>query len=424
MDDNHFETDPKYDKMRNVLTGEPLSQEMKVALTKLSRGETVPLEDIGKIPEVITAFSQLDKGIPTFYLSGREELQADVLKQMQENVMCARTLADGSKDLEGKGIKHEKRLDLIIGVPAAGKSSALAEPISEMYGSRMIDSDEAKKRIPEYRDGYGASLVHKESQKITEKHFEMSLSKGENLVYQRVGSDYNAMEKIISQAKGYGYSVYVHYNELEKNKALGRMLERYLTTGRFLQPELYEKYGKSISDTFDKLTTAKSKDGKPLIDGHSKWDNDVPFGTPPRLVTYSSSCREMCDAIKSTSTDDPPRDKALVGQMLESLEILEEQLKETQEKLLASNAELEKYKNTPQALSIQAAEKFKSERDVFYAKLNEMNNVFKQLPPDFARAYIKKRNELRGLAPTTRDGDDRAKPPKPPNPNNPKKPKH
>lgn len=419
MNVDHFETDPKYDEMRNMRTGKPLSQEMKIALTKLSRGETVPLEDIGKIPEVITAFAQLENGIQTSCLSGREALQADVLKQMQDEVMCAQTLPDGSINLKGEGIKHEKRLDLIIGVPAAGKSSALAEPISEMYSSRMIDSDEAKKRIPEYHDGYGASLVHKESQKITEKHFEIALSKGENLVYQRVGRSYNEMELIISRARKYGYSVYVHYNELEKNKALGRMLERYLTTGRFLQPELYEKYGKSISDTFDKLTTAKSKDGKPLIDGYSKWDNDVPFGTHPRLVTYSSSCRKMCEALKSTSTDDPSRDKALVGQMFKNLEVLEEQLKETQAKLLASNAELEKYKNTPQALSIQAAEKFKAERDICYDKLNEMNKVFKQLPPEFARAYIKKRNELRGQSSPSLGGNDRTKP-KPPKPKNPK----
>lgn len=417
MDDNNFKTDPKYDKMRNVLTGEPLSREMKVALTKLSKGETVPLEEIGKIPEVITAFKQLDRGMSTAFLNGRESLQAQILKELQNNVMCARTLADGSVDLKGKNIRHDKRLDLIIGVPAAGKSSALAEPISEMYSSRMIDSDEAKKRIPEYRDGYGAGLVHEESQKITQRHFEESLSKGENLVYQRVGRDYNTMESIISQAKKYGYSVYVHYNELEKNKALGRMLERYLTTGRFLQPELYEKYGKSISDTFDRLTTAKSKDGKALIDGFSKWDNDVPFGTRPKLVTYSSSCREMCDTLKPTPVDELLHDKAAIEQTLGKLE---NQLEKTQKELLASNAELEKYKNTPQAMSVRAAEKFKYERDAFLEKLNEVTAVFEQLPPEFKKAYLQKRKELRGLDPPTRDGNDRTTP-KPPKP---KKPKH
>ena len=153
MDDNNFITDPKYDKMRNVLTGEPLSQEMKVALTKLSKGETVPLEEIGKIPEVITAFKQLDSGMSTAFFNGRESLHAQILKELQNEVMSARTLADGSVDLKGTDIRYDKRLDLIIGVPAAGKSSALAEPISEMYGSRMSDSDEVKKRIPEYRDG-------------------------------------------------------------------------------------------------------------------------------------------------------------------------------------------------------------------------------------------------------------------------------
>lgn len=398
--------DEKYDEMRNVRTGEPLSDEMKTALTRLSKGETVPLEEIGKIPEVIAAFSEINNGIPTINLSGREAHQKEVLEKVQNEVRSAVKHSDGTVSYDGE-IRREKRLDLIIGVPAAGKSSALAEPISEMYGSRMVDGDEVKRRLNGYNDGYGASLVHKESQKITEKHFEETLKKGENVVYQRVGKGYDEMERIISQARKYGYSVYVHYNELEKNKALGRMLERYLRTGRFLQPELYEKYGKSISDCFDKLTTAKSKDGKPLIDGYSKWDNDVPFGISPHLVTYSSSCREMCDTFLVTSA-------------VKKMEALEEKLKETREKLLESNAELEKYKNTPQAVSIRAADKFKEQRDICYAKINEVNNVFKQLSPDIVSAYIKKRNELRGQAPPSLDGNDRTKP-KPQKPNKPKR---
>lgn len=38
-----------------------------------------------------------------------------------------------------------------------------------MYKSRVVDSDEAKKLLPEYNDGWGAGVVHKESLLISEQ---------------------------------------------------------------------------------------------------------------------------------------------------------------------------------------------------------------------------------------------------------------
>lgn len=77
----------------------------------------------------------------------------------------------GHVSLTGE-IRREKRLDIVIGLPASGKSSALVEPISEQYNSRIIDSDEAKKLLPEYNDGWGAGIVHTESQLIADRQFQ------------------------------------------------------------------------------------------------------------------------------------------------------------------------------------------------------------------------------------------------------------
>src|SRR5699024_1528722 len=74
--------------------------------------------------------------------------QHDVLDELTDR---------GSAVLDSKGevqytgrVKQEKRLDVVIGPPAAGKSSALVDPISREYGSRVLDSDDVKARLPEF----------------------------------------------------------------------------------------------------------------------------------------------------------------------------------------------------------------------------------------------------------------------------------
>lgn len=203
----------------------------------------------------------------------------------------------GHVSLTGE-IRREKRLDIVIGLPASGKSSALVEPISEMYHSRIIDSDEAKKLLPEYNDGWGAGIVHKESQLIADRQFKAAVRNGENITYPRVGGDCDELTDIIAAVKKQGYSVYIHFNELDRNKALGRMINRFLETGRYIKPELVTKYGNGISATYETL-----KNRSELVDGFSKWSNDVPLGCRPKLIEYSGSCEDLATALKPTLTE-------------------------------------------------------------------------------------------------------------------------
>ena len=79
----------------------------------------------------------------------------------------------GSAVVDDKGkvsytgnVNRNRRADIVIGPPAAGKSSVVADPLSQKYGSRIIDSDEAKKLLPEFYGGIGAGRVHEESTMI------------------------------------------------------------------------------------------------------------------------------------------------------------------------------------------------------------------------------------------------------------------
>lgn len=282
--------------MINKLTGEPVSAEMQNVLKRLANSENVPEAEIQQLKEIREANSCLGNGVPTVKLKDREGIQNGVYNRLQCSGSAV-TDDNGHLSLTGE-IRREKRLDIVIGLPASGKSSALVEPISEQYNSRIIDSDEAKKLLPEYNDGWGAGIVHKESQLISDRQFKAAVRKGENITYPRVGGDCDELTDIIAAVKKQGYSVYIHINELDRNKALGRMINRFLETGRYIKPELVTKYGNGISATYETL-----KNRSELVDGFSKWSNDVPLGCRPKLIEYSGSCEDLATALKPTLTE-------------------------------------------------------------------------------------------------------------------------
>ena len=282
--------------MINNLTGEPVSEEMQSVLKRLANGENVPEAEIGQLKEIREANSCLGNGVPTVKLKDREGIQNGVYNRLQKSGSAV-TDDSGHVSLTGE-IRREKRLDIVIGLPASGKSSALVEPISEMYHSRIIDSDEAKKLLPEYNDGWGAGIVHKESQLIADRQFKAAVRNGENITYPRVGGYCDELTDIIAAVKKQGYSVYIHFNELDRNKALGRMINRFLETGRYIKPELVTKYGNGISATYETL-----KNRSELVDGFSKWSNDVQLGCRPKLIEYSGSCEDLATALKPTLTE-------------------------------------------------------------------------------------------------------------------------
>ena len=282
--------------MINNLTGEPVSEEMQSVLKRLANSENVPEAEIQQLKEIREANSCLGNGVPTVKLKDREGIQNGVYNRLQKS---GSAVTDDSGHVSFTGeIRREKRLDIVIGLPASGKSSALVEPISEMYHSRIIDSDEAKKLLPEYNDGWGAGIVHKESQLISDRQFKAAVRNGENITYPRVGGDCDELTDIIAAVKKQGYSVYIHFNELDRNKALGRMINRFLETGRYIKPELVTKYGNGISATYETL-----KNRSELVDGFSKWNNDVPLGCRPKLIEYSGSCEDLATALKPTLTE-------------------------------------------------------------------------------------------------------------------------
>lgn len=304
-----------------------ISQQLSYVLQRLQDGEHVPMEQIIATPEIQNAYvkqaltkqaliKQLVKTQPNFdenktkyvdtsMLPDRQGQCDNLVDELNTSIRSARFENGKRIDYQGN-ISREGKIDIIVGLPASGKST-LADKVSAMRHARLIDNDEAKKLIPEFDNGYGAGLVHTESQSISNAQLSQALARHENLVIPKVGGTIDSITKIIAQAKYMGYTdINVHYVELDRNKTLGRMLSRMLKTGRFLEPALIDKYDDGIhnhcKETFEVLKN------HPDVKGYSYWDNDVEFGKDPVL----KECKNL-DSLNLPDKDfmDFDKDEAL-----------------------------------------------------------------------------------------------------------------
>ena len=279
----------------NFLTGQPISSDMQEILDRLSKGEYVGVDEINATKEIQEARSHINHSTPTIELRGRQEFQEHIIDQFLQTIKAARVDEKGKVEYT-EDVRREKRLDIVIGLPASGKSSAVVDKISTKYRSRVLDNDIIKTMIPEYNNGWGASVVHKESQEIMESISVISRGRDENLVMPKAGGDVGMIRKAVITAKRAGYQVYLHYVELSREKATGRMLHRFLHTGRFLAPELIDKYdnpeiGNLVLKTYETI----KEDG--WIDGYSRWNNDVEVGENPRLIEGKGLRDDFYDCI-------------------------------------------------------------------------------------------------------------------------------
>lgn len=261
----------------------PVSPELQSVIDRLTKGEDVSLEEINSTPEVQEVLDRPKMDTSRIDTPEREQLRAEVAQKLYQTG----SYSSKSKDYTGE-VAQERRIDIVIGVPAAGKSSVLVNPLSEQHKSRVIDSDMAKELLPEYDGGKGAGNVHKESSMIRNRVFGQAIAAGDNIVWPTVGDDLNKLISDIQTMRDNGYVVYLHLNELSATKATGRALGRFVSEGRFVDPEIVLKVGDKPTQNYEYI---RQQEG--LIDGYSHYSNDVPRGEKPILRETGDSGRTL-----------------------------------------------------------------------------------------------------------------------------------
>lgn len=175
---------------------------------------------------------------------------------------------------------------ILIGLPASGKSG-IATRIAQTHGAIILDSDFAKRKLPEYsKYPWGASIVHAESSMIVfgdEKKsgfaslYAKAITEKYNLVIPKIGAEPDDILPYCEALKNAGYKVHLTLIYLPKEKSTIRALMRFYKTKRYVPLSLiFDVYGDNPALTYFLL-----KNRNPgWIDSFGIINTDVPTNKP------------------------------------------------------------------------------------------------------------------------------------------------
>ena len=164
-------------------------------------------------------------------------------------------------------VENNKQAWLVLGATASGKSY-FSEKLAKEHNLAIVDSDDAKKIIPEYEGGVGANAVHVEASMITSSVRNDFIKEGKDILLPRVGGlpKRKAIQSTIKELQNAGYNIKTVLVDVDYKSALGRMYKRFAKTGRLVPPSYIEETKNTPIDTFHRV--------KYITDGYAWIDNN------------------------------------------------------------------------------------------------------------------------------------------------------
>jgi len=192
----------------------------------------------------------------------REQLRALILNEL----ISEKRLDDDNKIRLGNGgaapkkqLMAQKKMFYIIGPPAAGKSG-ISNIIADAIGGYVLDSDYAKRKLPEYTNQIAsASLVHDESDQLIFSYIkgnllEHCIENKYNMVIPKIGQSLNKIFNFCDIMKKVGYSVFLISVDLDRAKATQRAYNRFKESGRYVPLSMiFDEYANEPTLNYFKL---------------------------------------------------------------------------------------------------------------------------------------------------------------------------
>jgi len=222
----------------------------------------------------LSAFGKAKYGITSeIDTPERDKLREDILKKFLA-IGSARTESVDEETGRAKYVydgplNKDYEMELVLGLPASGKSTRVSDPDSEEMGAFILDCDVIKELIPEYQESHGiaADAVHMESMMIMDnavKAFTEGDMKGTNIVLPLVADDLDSlMENYIKPFEEAGYNVRAKFVDCEVNVSMARNVARELETGRIINSAVVFSFGSKPEEVYEKLAPMINSKGVP-----------------------------------------------------------------------------------------------------------------------------------------------------------------
>lgn len=214
--------------------------------------------------------------------------------QIVQELLTKKRLDNDEEIKLGKGgafpkssVKTERNAYVIIGLPASGKST-ISNLVADKYGAFILDSDYAKRKLPEFDAlPFGATLVHEESDKIIfgennpskfKSLFDYCIEEGSNIVLPKIGSNTDGLATLIELLKKNNYKVHLTLVELDRIKSTQRALIRFEKTNRYVPLGLiFDTYSNNPTIAFYKTI----HNTEILLESYGIISTDVKVGDNP-----------------------------------------------------------------------------------------------------------------------------------------------
>lgn len=258
-------------------TKQPQAEQVQQAQAAQQTQQAPEIPPLGSFdtPDIIKAREE-QKTIPETNLINTQERQA-LRKQVANTLLTRGSFTEkdqNGKDVFGGPVESNRIADIVIGLPAAGKSSFVHD-LSKENRSLIIDADEAKPFLGDLRH---AGVTHKESGNIVDDFVTPeAVDQGKNIILPIVGKNINRVRGWRDTLVDAGYLVNLHFIDLPPEKAAQRAVERFQKTGRFVDPDYVLNLGLTPSKNYDILKQEKG------WAGYEKYSTDVERGRPPVL---------------------------------------------------------------------------------------------------------------------------------------------
>lgn len=228
----------------------------------------------------------------------REKLHQEIVYELLSN---QRLKSDEDITLGIGGAFPNSKLEtlrnayIVIGLPASGKSG-ISNKIADEFGAMILDSDYAKRKLPEFSKlPFGATLVHEESDKIIfgennpEKFkslFDYCREFGSNIVIPKIGSNIEGILELITVLKKSDYNVHLTLVELDRIKATERALNRFKETDRYVPLGLiFDTYSNNPTIAFYKIITYHQA----LLNSYGVISTDTKIDEDPKCILKSDN---------------------------------------------------------------------------------------------------------------------------------------
>ena len=222
----------------------------------------------------------------------RLKLRTKIFEELSTQPMLddddAITLGTGGA-LPISGLQTNSQAYYIIGLPASGKSG-ICSKIAEHFNAVILDSDFAKRKIPEYNNAFGASITHDESTAIIfgdpnykgDTLLGWAIERGANIVIPKIGHNIEKVTTLAMELNEAKYTTHLILVRLDRVKATQRAYHRFIETQRYVPLSMiFDMYANDPTIVYYDL---KRINNKHLFKSYTMISTDVERGESPIIV--------------------------------------------------------------------------------------------------------------------------------------------